>query len=398
MSKLKPHQYAEQANILIDEFGGDTINGDFPTNYEAIIERIQLIHPGKYAKSRNYITGAVTYLSPYIARGVISLPQIKAIITSKFKFYESEKLLQELAWREYFQRQWQYYGNKLFTDVKQTQQNVAHYKIPAAILQANTTIQSIDNAINNLYQTGYMHNHCRMYTAMLTCNIAQAHWQQPAKWLYYHLLDGDLASNHFSWQWVAGSFSSKKYFANQENISKYTNSKQTNSYLANSYEAIATMPIPAELLPSIDVDLQTNLPHVTPITINSKLPLLVYNSYNIDPNWHKNETVNSILLLEPSHFKAYPVSNKVLNFILQLAKDNIQGVQIFVGEFNELKQYHNSIANTPIYYKEHPTTQHYQGIEESRDWLCSNVSGYFPSFFAFWKIVEKHLRTGDEIN
>jgi len=31
-----------------------------------------------------------------------------------------------------------------------------------------------------------------------------------------HLLDGDAASNVCSWQWVAGTFSSKKYFCNQE--------------------------------------------------------------------------------------------------------------------------------------------------------------------------------------
>ena len=35
--------------------------------------------------------------------------------------------------------------------------------------------------------------------------------------MYYHLLDGDWASNALSWQWVAGSNASKKYYANQAN-------------------------------------------------------------------------------------------------------------------------------------------------------------------------------------
>lgn len=59
---------------------------------------------------------------------------------------------------------------------------------------------------------------------MLTCTIAQPHWLNPARWMNCHLLDGDLASNMLSWQWVASSFSSKKYYANQENINKYIGS------------------------------------------------------------------------------------------------------------------------------------------------------------------------------
>jgi deoxyribodipyrimidine photo-lyase len=392
MSKLKPHQHPEQGSFFETEITKTNLT-NFPTAYNEIVEKIHIINPNKYAKSRNFITGAVTYLSPYISRGVISLPQVKDIIASKFRYYESEKLLQELAWREYFQRQWQFHGDKLFIDVKQAQQNVAHHRVPTALIEAKTRIDSLDTAIETLYETGYMHNHCRMYTAMLTCNVAQAHWLQPAKWMYYHLLDGDLASNHFSWQWVAGSFSSKKYFANQENISKYTNSNQKNGYLATSYEAIATMPIPEVLQPCSDLNLQTNLPEPTTIHLDETLPLLVYNSYNLDPLWHNHVAVNRVLLLEPSHFKAYPVSNKVLDFILQIAKDNIPNLQIFVGEFEALKsKYKSSKEVVGIHYKEHPTTQHYQGFKESRDWLCPTITGYFPSFFTYWKKAEKLLK------
>ena len=45
----------------------------FPTSYDLIVERINAISPIKYAKTRNFINGDVTYLSPYISRGVISV-------------------------------------------------------------------------------------------------------------------------------------------------------------------------------------------------------------------------------------------------------------------------------------------------------------------------------------
>ncbi|MDG4869753.1 FAD-binding domain-containing protein, partial [Guyparkeria sp. 1SP6A2] len=40
-------------------------------------------------------------------------------------------------------------------------------------------------------------------------------------WLYGHLLDGDLASNHLSWQWVAGTGSGKPYLFNADNVARY---------------------------------------------------------------------------------------------------------------------------------------------------------------------------------
>lgn len=387
MKNLKAHQHKEQPN-LFNEVEMEQSEVLFPTDYASVLQRIQDIDAGKYAKTRNFINGAVTYLSPYISRGLISLPQIREVVMHNKKLYEVEKLMQELAWREYFQRIWQFYGNGIFNDVKQSQQNVQHPQIPAAVVNASTAIDGIDIGIENLYKTGYMHNHLRMYTAMLTCNVARSHWSMPAKWMYYHLLDGDLASNILSWQWVAGSFSSKKYFANQENISKYTGSNQQRGYLAFDYETIANIPIPTALEETISVELKTNLPITEAIKIDASLPTFVYNTYNIDPLWHKDEMGNRILLLEPSHFDAYPVSEKVLNWMIELATKNIPNIQIFVGEFSDLI----ALTNSVIHFKEHPTTLHYKGLQESRDWLFPEVQGNFNSFFAYWKKCEKLLK------
>jgi hypothetical protein len=55
----------------------------FPTDYNEVLERINTIHPIKYAQSRNFLNGHVTYLSPYISRGVISVKQVMDSIVSK---------------------------------------------------------------------------------------------------------------------------------------------------------------------------------------------------------------------------------------------------------------------------------------------------------------------------
>jgi deoxyribodipyrimidine photo-lyase len=363
----------------------------FSTDYNTIVEKIEAINPVKYAKTRNYLDGDVTYLSPYISRGVISVKQVLLQQIKKgYKLYEIEKFVQELCWREYWQRNWQDKGKAILTDLKQEQRPLKNYKIATNIVNSNCGIDAVNRGITELYETGYMHNHLRMYTASICCNIAQNHWLKPAQWLYYHLLDGDLASNHLSWQWVAGTNSSKKYYCNQENISRYTNSNQKRSYLAHDYEYIADMGIPEELIEAIELELLTPLPVKKEITIDSSKKTLIYNSYNVDPNWRSNDDANKILLIEPSHFEQFPVSEKVIDFILKLG-ENINGLQVYVGEFSELIANYQ-LNKADIYFKEHPTCTHYKGIEEPREWIASNTEGSFNSFFSFYKKAEKEIR------
>ena len=358
----------------------------FATDYKTIFQKIAEIDPIAYGKTRNYVDGAVTYLSPYISRGVISTKQVLQHILAKgYKIQEIESFVKELCWRDYFQRVAQ--EKDLNQDIKQMQYPVSNREIPAQILNASTGIMGIDLAIRQLYDTGYMHNHCRMYTASLVCNFAKSYWQQPAQWMYYHLLDGDWASNTLSWQWVAGANSNKKYYTNQENINKYTHTNQKNTFLDLSYEEIANLETPAQLLTTQKFLAKTDLPISDTFQLDPNLPTFVYNYYNLDPHWHKNETGNRILLLEPDFFTAHPVSKKCIDFMLALA-ENILGLKIYVGSFASL---FNSHHLAPVYYKEHPLNINYAGIEESRDWIITEIRGYYSSFFAYWKKVEKQL-------
>jgi deoxyribodipyrimidine photo-lyase len=359
---------------------------EFTTDYARILERIDEIDPVNYGKSRNYVDGAVTYLSPYISRGVISTKQVLDHVLKKgFAVSEIESFVKELCWRDYFQRVGQH--KNLNLDIKQAQEPVSNHEISEAIVLAQTGIDGIDSAIEKLYSSGYMHNHCRMYTASLVCNVAKSHWLLPAKWMYFHLLDGDWASNACSWQWVAGANSGKKYVANQENINKYTHTSQQGTFLDCSYESLADLETPAELLATTTGHLQTILPENTTLEIDESQPTLIYNYYNLDPIWRSAEQANRILLLEPTFFDTYPISEKCLEFMLSLA-NNIPGIQVFVGSFDALcEQYPLKF----LYYKEHPLNSHYRGIEDSRDWISDEFTGYYPSFFAYWKKIEKEL-------
>ena len=195
----------------------------FPPTREEALARIATVQPAEYSRSRNALNGAVTQLSPYITHGFISLPEVLEGVRSHHSVRTQDKFVFELGWREYFRHVWQHRGNGIFKSLHEGVLSDEAYadQIPFDILHANTGVAAIDMAVKTLYATGYLHNHARMWLASYMVHLRKVHWRAGADWLYGHLLDGDLASNHLSWQWVAGTGSHKPYLFNAENVSRY---------------------------------------------------------------------------------------------------------------------------------------------------------------------------------
>ena len=178
--------------------------------YEKLLKKVEVFNPIKYTYSRNYIDGDVSRLSPYISRGLISTKTIFEKILDNTNEIPKVQKISTRTNMERLLEKWQSVGN-IDIDLKNNQSPTRSFKIPISILTHSTSISAIDQSIKQLYETGYMHNHLRMYTAGIICNIGQYHWLKPAKWMYYHLFDGDWGSNALSWQWVAGTNSQKVY-------------------------------------------------------------------------------------------------------------------------------------------------------------------------------------------
>ena len=362
----------------------------FPTDYESVLARINSIDAIKYAKSRNFLDGSVTYLSPYFTHGVISTRDVFENIMQRYSLKQAEKLVFELGWRDFYQMAHRWHGEAMFSDIRQAQEPVVSNKLPQAVLDATTGIEVIDAAITELYETGYMHNHARMWLASLTCNVAQVHWSEPAKWLYYHLLDGDLASNSLSWQWVAGSFSNKKYYANQENLNKYSGTYQQGTVLDTSYAALPELEVPDNLKIPADLELVTPLPDSTISMITSDKPVLLYHIWMLNPTWQADaQDVTKVLILEPSFLERFPMSQKRIDFIVALAKE-IVGLEIFVGELDELK----GLVDAPhVQSIDHPALQHWTSLanlkRQEQPSMFRPVFKEYRSFFAYWKACQK---------
>ena len=175
--------------------------------------RIAAVRPAAYARTRNALDGAVSQLSPYITHGFVSLTDVLAGVAKRHALDVQHKFVYELGWRAYFRHVWQHRGDSILQSLHEGLLPDAAYarELPADIRQANTGVPVVDEAVLTLYATGMLHNHARMWLASYVVHLRKVHWRVAADWLYGHLLDGDLASNHLSWQWVAGTGSNKPY-------------------------------------------------------------------------------------------------------------------------------------------------------------------------------------------
>ena len=212
------------------------------------------IDPVNYGNTRNFGNGKVTKLSPYVHHGIIDLNEIRNYALSKCSQPEQiNKFIQELAWRDFWQGVADKNPDWVWHDVEsyKTGFSAEDYEdeLPDDITSGKTGVACIDSSISDLINTGYVHNHARMYLASYVVHFRRVKWQIGAQWFLENLLDGDEASNNFSWQWVASTFSNNPYIFNLENVDKYfgkiiDTTPKNNEVLNASYEELAARLFP----------------------------------------------------------------------------------------------------------------------------------------------------------
>jgi deoxyribodipyrimidine photo-lyase len=170
------------------------------------------------------LDGAVSGLSPYLTHGFLSVPDVASVMYHRHRLGVQHRFIFELGWREYFQHLHQHLGTEgLAQSFSQgvLPDEAYSLELPQDVRAGCTGVPVVDNAVRLLYETGYLHNHARLWLASYVVHLRKVHWRVGADWLYSHLLDGDLASNYMSWQWVAGTLGEKPYLFNAESIEQF---------------------------------------------------------------------------------------------------------------------------------------------------------------------------------
>jgi deoxyribodipyrimidine photo-lyase len=239
-------------------------------------DRIAAVRPAAYARTRNALDGAVSGLSPYITHGFVSLADVLAGVATRHALEVKHKFVFELGWRAYFRHVWQHRGEAILHSLHEGPLPDDAYarELPADIRQGCTGVPVVDEAVRVLYVTGTLHNHARMWLASYVVHLRKAHWRSGADWLYGHLLDGDLASNHLSWQWVAGTGSRKPYLFNADNVARYAPAlwHSPGSVFDTSYDALDRLARQPSPQPQGDHDALYSRPSVDEPTLCAEPP------------------------------------------------------------------------------------------------------------------------------
>jgi deoxyribodipyrimidine photo-lyase len=228
-----------------------------------------------YASGRNFDrpeTGhrAVSGLSPYLRHRLVTETEVLRAVLARHGPEASEKFVQEVFWRIYFKgwlerrpAVWESYREGL--DRALAGMDGAMADRVAAAEAGRTGIACFDAWARELVETGYLHNHARMWAASIWIFTLRLPWEIGADWFLRHLLDGDPASNTLGWRWVAGlQTQGRPYVARAENIARYTNGRFDPSGELDEAPEPLTGPPPPERRPvprgaSPDPELRTGI-------------------------------------------------------------------------------------------------------------------------------------------
>jgi len=184
------------------------MNDDFIPTRTAALEKLARFVPyagAEYAKRRNYDLGAgrhshVSTLSPYLRHRLITEEEVLQAVLARHSLHAAEKFVQEVFWRTYW-KGWLEMRPSVWTEYEiarsdawnavQTQSGLRSLWEDAC--SGQTGIDAFDTWARELVETGYLHNHARMWFASVWVFTLRLPWALGADFFLRHLLDGDVA-------------------------------------------------------------------------------------------------------------------------------------------------------------------------------------------------------------
>jgi len=200
--------------------------------------RLRAVTPrlgSRYATGRNHDRGPegqndVSGLSPYLRRRLVPERDAVAAALGAHGPEGAAKFIQEVIWRGYFkgwlERRpviWDSYRDGVSQDLARMETDPALRRAVMRAEAGQTGLACFDAWAQELQETGYLHNHARMWFASIWIFTLGLPWRLGADLFLRHLLDGDPASNTLGWRWVAGLHTrGKAYQAEARNITTFT--------------------------------------------------------------------------------------------------------------------------------------------------------------------------------
>ncbi len=201
----------------------------FPASRSGALARWEAFQPlvPAYGAKRNLVAPGhphVSRLSPAIRSRLVTEDEITASLLAKHPASVAQKFLQEIFWRRYWKgwletrpAVWRDYADRLEA-LKGTLHEVVRQRADE-VMAGRSGVAIMDRFARELVETGYLHNHARMWWASFWIHVERLPWEVGADFFLRHLLDADAASNTLNWRWVAGlQTKDKPYLVSRANL------------------------------------------------------------------------------------------------------------------------------------------------------------------------------------
>ena len=284
-----------------------------------------------YTRTRNFDFGPerrgnTSVLAPFVRHRLVLEPEILEHTLQRHPLPAASKFVDEVFWRAYFKgflehhpAIWGSYTRDVSDLLRTLQDDSSQLERYNSATEGKTGIECFDDWARELVQTGYLHNHARMWFASIWIYTLQLPWQLGADFFLRHLMDGDPASNTLSWRWVCGLHTpGKTYLARASNIANFTDRK---------YDPAGQLATSAPPLSESRVFPCEALPPAATIADNEEFGLLVTEEDCSPEIGLVNRPPSAVLgLVAPRSRSPLPVGFAAYNFAIGAVKDGVERV------------------------------------------------------------------------
>lgn len=177
-----------------------------PVEFHSQSSRINKIDKRVYImnKMKKYTGG----LSPYIKFGCVSIRECWIL----------KNIRRKLIWREFYYYIGYYNQHVLCENFRNIHNIKWRWNADkfAEWVSGNTGVTCIDEAMQELNETGFINNRKRLLCSNYLCMTLKIHWKHGEKYFATQLVDYDPYVNNGNWQWNAGTGSNTRPLSQQK--------------------------------------------------------------------------------------------------------------------------------------------------------------------------------------
>ena len=411
----------ELAETLHGFYSGEvSVSDTFTPTLAAAREQLESFKPKGYAKTRNDIGGNVSRLNPYITWGVFTLTEVqrqaKKKLGGRSQGKDYQKFVSELGWKAFFREGFMALGDRVYRSLEPYKYPTQKRdEMPAEIERGQTGLSCIDRIVHELRDTGYLHNHQRLWFAAYVTHFANIEWWRGERLFYHYLVDGEPGPNALSWQWVASTFSNKPYYFNGENMRQNGHEPCDDAPFNDSYEELDEKFFGGygkggfEKRPKEQPQALAGVPQPDLLRPAGEKPLVLLHAERLSDGARVLEVADAPVLvyLDAERFRREQPSFMRLHFAVSLAADLVKRlrgegreVELVFGDLEEILNYaqekgRESLAAPGSW---HPGTWTMLGrlndalpASVIEDEPFARVEASLRSFSSYWKRAEKQV-------